>query len=64
LGDEVNKIEVDYSTFYVCAMSITVIAWLIIGYYTEASIFALFFPTWILSYILVRICARYFFEIK
>jgi hypothetical protein len=64
----VKKIEVDYGTFYVCAMAITVVSWIVawitISVYTDMSVFSLFFPTVIISYIVVRICVTYFFEIK
>jgi hypothetical protein len=58
-----RKVEVYYNTFYVIAVSLSILSWGILSVYTERPV-VMFFVVFILSYVLVRLCARFVFEIK
>ena len=58
-----KKIEIDYNIFYVIAVSLSLLSWGMLSAYTEMPIM-MFFLVFILSYVLVRLCARFVFEIK
>jgi hypothetical protein len=58
-----KKIGVDYNTFYVIAVCLSILSWGMLSVYTEMPM-VIFFLVFILSYVLVRLCARFVFEIK
>jgi hypothetical protein len=58
-----KKIEIDYNTFYVIAVSLSLLSWGMLSIYTEMPV-VMFFLVFIFSYILVRLCVRFAFDIK
>jgi hypothetical protein len=58
-----KKIEVYYNTFYFIAVCLSILSWAMLSVYTERPV-VIFFLVFILSYVLVRLCARFVFEIK
>jgi hypothetical protein len=58
-----KKIGIDYNTFYVIAVCLSILSWGMLSAYTEMPVVT-FFLVFILSYVLVRLCARFVFEIK
>lgn len=59
-----KKIEVDYTVFYISAVCVTLLSWVALSVYTDAPLLVLFFPVYFFFYVLVRLCARYVFDIK
>jgi hypothetical protein len=58
-----NKTEVNYNTFYVIGVCLAFLSWALLSAYTETPVL-MFFLVFIFSYVLVKLCVRFVFEIK
>jgi hypothetical protein len=63
-GNEMKKIEVSHNTFYVIALSLALMFWASLVFYTDTSFLLMFFPAYILTHILIKLCIRYVVDIK
>jgi hypothetical protein len=59
-----KKIEVKHNTFYVIALSLALMFWASLVFFTDASFLLMFFPAYILTHILIKLCIRYVVDIK
>jgi hypothetical protein len=59
-----KRIEVRRNTFYVIALSLALMFWASLVFYTDTSFLLMFFPAYILTHILINLCIRYVVDIK
>jgi hypothetical protein len=59
-----RKIEVGHAAFYIGATVANFVAWVLLSVYADVSLLVTFLPVFVFFYVLVRLCARYVFEIR
>src|ERR1700726_2826799 len=58
-----KKIEVKQNTFYMIAFFLALMFWAPLVFCNDSSFLLMFFPAYIISHILIKLCIRYLVEI-